>query len=163
VSSPGHVRAAAHEAPIDAADTAILGDEAVAATEDPGPRDPAWVRLGVTTTPAAAWRCARRIGPFTIVDSSTGSLLGRIERSRVCSTVHGGAVYLHGESFLVRELQTTPAPWSTVSRDWYTQPKRETETAVLALREARAADLADNEVTDVRRHTSARRSPHRSG
>ena len=45
---------------------------------------------------------------FTIVDATTGSVLGLVERSRAYTTVHEGAVYLHrGESFLVRELDLT--------------------------------------------------------
>jgi DEAD/DEAH box helicase domain-containing protein len=155
----GHVRAAAYEAPIDAADTAILGDEAVAAAaEDPElrktPRGFVWAG---TTTPAAAV-ALRSADPdsFTIVDGSTGSLLGHVERSRVYSTVHEGAVYLHGgESFLVGELDETTlrAVVEPFRGDWYTQPKRETETAVLGpLREERRAGLelvfGEVEVTD---------------
>ena len=32
---------------------------------------------------------------FTVVDGSTGSVLGLVERSRAYTTVHEGAVYLH--------------------------------------------------------------------
>ena len=42
---------------------------------------------------------------FTIVDGTTGSILGLVERERAYSTVHEGAVYLHlGEQYLVRAL-----------------------------------------------------------
>ena len=42
---------------------------------------------------------------FTVVDATSGAVLGLVERSRAYTTVHQGAVYLHlGESYLVREL-----------------------------------------------------------
>jgi DEAD/DEAH box helicase domain-containing protein len=154
-----HVRSAAYEAPIDDADTASLGGEAVAlAALDPElrrtPRGFIWAG---TTTPAA--RVALRSADpdsFTVVDRSTGSVLGHVERSRVYSTVHEGAVYLHGgESFLVHALDEAVlrAVVEPFSGDWYTQPKRETETTVLGpLREERRAGLdlvfGDVEVTD---------------
>jgi DEAD/DEAH box helicase domain-containing protein len=72
-----------------------------------------------------------------VVDASTGTVIGQVERSRAYSTVHAGAVYLHaGESYLVRELDETAlrAVVEPFRGDWYTQPKRETETAVLGPR-----------------------------
>jgi DEAD/DEAH box helicase domain-containing protein len=155
----GHVRAAAYEAPISAGDAAILGDEAIAAAaSDPElratPRGFIWAGK---TTPAARIPL-RSADPdsFTVVDASTGALLGFVERSRAYSTVHPGAVYLHlGESFLVRELDETAlhAVVEPFRGDWYTQPKRETETTVLGpLREQRRAGLdlvfGEVEVTD---------------
>ena len=115
-------------------DAAILGAEALAAAAaDPElrktPRGFVWAG---TTTPAA--RVALRSADpdsFTVVDGSTGSVLGHVERSRAYSTVHEGAVYLHGgESYLVRELDETTlrAVVEPFRGDWYTQPKRETET-----------------------------------
>jgi DEAD/DEAH box helicase domain-containing protein len=154
-----HVRSAAYEAPVDEADTAILGAEALAvAASDPElrktPRGFVWAG---TTTPAARVPL-RSADPdsFTVVDTSTGSVLGHVERSRVYSTVHVGAVYLHGgESFLVRALDETAlrAVVDPFVGDWYTQPKRETETAVIGpLREERRAGLdlvfGEVEVTD---------------
>jgi DEAD/DEAH box helicase domain-containing protein len=154
-----HVRSAAYEAPIDDTDAAILGAEAVAAAaEDPELRKTrrGFVWAG-TTTPAARVPL-RSADPdsFTVVDGSTGSVLGHVERSRVYSTVHEGAVYLHGgESFLVRSLDETAlrAVVEPFAGDWYTQPKRETETAVIGpLREERRAGLelvfGEVEVTD---------------
>jgi DEAD/DEAH box helicase domain-containing protein len=155
----GHVRAAAYEAPIDDADSAVLGEEAiVAASADPELRRTARGFVWAGRTTPAARIPLRSADPesFTVVDGSTGSLLGHVERSRVYSTVHPGAVYLHGgESFLVRELDepTLHAVVEPFRGDWYTQPKRETETAVLGplRREPRAGlDLifGEVEVTD---------------
>ena len=132
----GHVQAAAYEAPIDETDAAELGPEAIeAARADPElkqtPRGIVWAG---TTTPAARVPL-RSADPdsFTVVDTSTGSVLGFVERSRAYATVHEGAVYLHlGESFLIRELDETTlrAVAEPFRGDWYTQPKRETETAI---------------------------------
>jgi DEAD/DEAH box helicase domain-containing protein len=132
-----HVRAAAYEAPLDEADADTLGVEALTqAAADPElrrtPRGYVW---GGTTTPAS--RIALRSADpdvFTVVDASTGTVIGQVERSRAYSTVHQGAVYLHaGESYLVEELdeRTLRAVVEPFRGDWYTQPKRETETAVL--------------------------------
>ncbi|CAB4683667.1 MAG: DEAD/DEAH box helicase [Actinobacteria bacterium] len=133
----GHVKAAAYEAPIDTADAAILGEEAVAAAaHDPElratPRGYVW---GGKDHPAA------RIGlrssepeVYSIVEGTTGSVLGTIERSRASSTVHEGAVYLHlGESYLVRLLDhvTRTAVVEPFSGDWYTQAQKETMTSII--------------------------------
>jgi DEAD/DEAH box helicase domain-containing protein len=70
---------------------------------------------------------------FTVVESATGSLLGLVERDRAYSTVHEGAVYLHlGEQYLVEalDLEARVALVAPASVDWYTQPKKETETAI---------------------------------
>jgi DEAD/DEAH box helicase domain-containing protein len=70
-----------------------------------------------------------------VVDAATGSVLGLVERSRAYTTVHEGAVYLHlGESYLVRELalDTRTAVVEPFRGDWYTQPKKETSTQIVA-------------------------------
>jgi len=155
----GHVRSAAYEAPIDDADAETLGPEAVAAAAaDSSLRKTARGFVWAGTATPAGQLALRSADPssFTIVDSSTGSVLGHVERSRVYSTVHEGAVYLHGgESYLVGELDETAmrAVVEPFRGDWYTQPKRETETAVLGpLRQERRAGLelvfGEVEVTD---------------
>ena len=83
--------------------------------------------------------------PFTIVDGETGTVLGIAERERAYSTVHEGAVYLHlGEPWLVRELDLVArrAVVEPHTGDWYTQVKKETDTAVEEpLREERRCGL----------------------
>jgi DEAD/DEAH box helicase domain-containing protein len=67
------------------------------------------------------------------VEAGTGSLLGLVERERAYSTVHEGAVYLHlGEQYLVRELdlEMRTALVEPFHGDYYTQPKKETTTAI---------------------------------
>ena len=71
-----------------------------------------------------------------------GELLGSTEAARAHSTVHEGAIYLHlGRSYEVRELdldrrRALVAPFDG---DWYTQPKRETDTAIVRLLDRRDA------------------------
>jgi DEAD/DEAH box helicase domain-containing protein len=133
----GHVRAAAYEAPIDDRDGEILGEEALlAAAADPElkrtPRGIVWA--GKDSPSARVPLRSSDPDAFTVVDTSTGSVLGLVERSRAYSTVHTGAVYLHlGEPYLVRELDevTLHAVVEPFGGDWYTQAKRETETSIV--------------------------------
>jgi len=132
----GHVAAAAFEAPVDDEDRATLGDAAV----DRAPHIPdlrhtkrGWVYAG-KEYPAARTplRSASR-DAFSVVDATTGTLLGIVERERAYSTVHEGAVYLHlGEPWLVRELDVAArhAIVEPFAGDWYTQVKKETSTGV---------------------------------
>jgi len=132
----GHVRSAAFEAPLDDADRGILGDAALErAAELPElkktPRGYVWngrdypaARVPLRSTSPDA---------FTIVDVESGSMLGLVERERAYSTVHQGAVYLHlGEAFHVLELdlEARAALVQPFSGDWYTQAKKETNTAI---------------------------------
>jgi DEAD/DEAH box helicase domain-containing protein len=133
----GHVRSAAFEAPVDERDAETLGAEALArAPSIPelrhtpsgyvwGGRDYPAGRFGLrSTTPDS----------FTVVDSTTGSLLGIVERERAYSTVHSGAVYLHlGESYRVLDLdlEARAALVEPFGGDEYTQAKKDTMTAIL--------------------------------
>src|SRR6476469_6358039 len=133
----GHVRSAAYEAPLTDEDAALLGPEALElAREDPELRaTPAGIVWGGTAHPASRVPL-RSADPdaFSIVDGSTGAVLGMVERSRAYSTVHEGAIYLHlGESYLVRELDlnTMYAVVEPFASDWYTQVKKETMTQIV--------------------------------
>ena len=131
-----HVLSAAFEAPLDEADVATLGTEALRrAAELPElERTSAGYVWKGRDYPAA--RISLRSGDaeaFTVVDTSTGSLLGLVERERAYSTVHEGAVYLHlGEQYVVEalDLDGRVALVSPSSVDWYTQVKKETETTI---------------------------------
>jgi DEAD/DEAH box helicase domain-containing protein len=134
----GHVRSAAYEAPLTAEDGLLLGPEALAlAARDPELRaTPAGIVWGGTDHPASRVPL-RSTDPdaFSIVDGSTGAVLGVVERPRAYSTVHEGAIYLHlGESFLVRELNlnTLYAVVEPFGGDWYTQAKKDTMTQIVA-------------------------------
>jgi DEAD/DEAH box helicase domain-containing protein len=145
----GHVRAAAFEAPLDEADADVLGSRALeAAAADPQLRSTrrGYVWAGKDYPSARVPLRSTDPDAFTIVDASTGDLLGVAERSRAYTTVHPGAVYLHrGESYLVRELdeRTLRAVVEPVSVDWYTQVKKETQTSIVRpLREERRLGLS---------------------
>ena len=131
-----HVLAAAYEAPLDAADAETLGPEALerAAFLPELELTPAGYVFKGRDYPAG--RISLRSGDseaFTVVDTATGSVLGLVERERAYSTVHDGAVYLHlGEQYVVSQLDHAGRV-ALVHRqavDWYTQVKKETETAI---------------------------------
>ncbi len=132
----GHVAAAAYEAPVDDADRQTLGDEAL----ERAPHVPdlqltksGWVWAGKDYPAARAPLRSATNDSFTIVDAETGTVLGIVERERAYSTVHEGAVYLHlGEPWLVRELDLLArrAVVEPHTGDWYTQVKKETDTAI---------------------------------
>jgi DEAD/DEAH box helicase domain-containing protein len=133
----GHVRSAAYEAPITDVDAETLGAEAIAAARaDPLLKQtPAGIVWAGRDHPAAnvALR-ATDADAFTVVEGTTGDVLGMVERSRAYTTVHEGAVYLHrGESYLVRELDlaTLHAVVEPFAGNWYTQAKTETMTSIV--------------------------------
>jgi DEAD/DEAH box helicase domain-containing protein len=133
----GHVLSAAFEGPIDERDAETLGPEALerAAVLPELKRTAAGWVWGGTDYPAARvpLRSADR-DSFTVVDAETGSVLGLVERSRAYSTVHEGAIYLHlGEQYLVKilDLEALAAVVSRANVDWYTQAKKETQTAIV--------------------------------
>ena len=135
----GHVLSAAFEAPLDERDVPFLGEEALeradtlAAGGELKQTKAGYVWAG-RDYPAARFSL-RSTTPdaFSVVDVSTGSILGLVERERAYSTVHEGAIYLHlGESYRVLELDldTRTAVVEPFQSDYYTQPKKETMTAI---------------------------------
>jgi DEAD/DEAH box helicase domain-containing protein len=92
---------------------------------------------------------------FAIVDVSSGELLGQTEAARAHSTIHDGAIYLHqGRSYEVRELdlEHRRALVAPFDGDWYTQPKRETDTNIERLldrRETLGVTLSFGEVSVI--------------
>ena len=143
-----HVYAAAFEGPLTDRDADILGPEALAraAVLPELEQTPAGFVWKGRDTPAA--RFSLRSGDrdsFTIVDATTGSVLGLIERERAYSSVHEGAVYLHlGAQYLVRELDgvARTAVVEPAAVDWYTQVQKDTQTAIdTELRSTRAAGV----------------------
>jgi DEAD/DEAH box helicase domain-containing protein len=132
----GHVRAAAFEAPLDNEDRTILGDAALeraAALTDLKHTDAGFVWAGRDYPAARVPLRSTGTDAFTVVDASTGSVLGLVEHERAFSTVHEGAVYLHlGDQYRVvsLDLDARAALVEPFSGDYYTQAKKETMTAI---------------------------------
>ncbi len=144
----GHVRSAAFEAPLDEKDTETLGPEALeraAQLPDLRRKDGGFVWAGRDYPAGRFGLRSATPNSFTVVDVSTGSLLGLVEQERAYSTVHQGAVYLHlGESYRVAELdlENRTALVEPYTGDEYTQAKKDTMTAIVEpLREERRLGL----------------------
>ena len=144
----GHVRSAAFEAPLDEKDTETLGPEALeraAQLPDLRRKDGGFVWAGRDYPAGRFGLRSATPDSFTVVDLSTGSLLGLVEQERAYSTVHQGAVYLHlGESYRVAalDLENRTALVEPYSGDEYTQAKKDTMTAIVEpLREERRLGL----------------------
>jgi DEAD/DEAH box helicase domain-containing protein len=133
----GHVRAAAFEAPLDDHDREVLGDAALeraAALPELRRTDAGYVWAGRDYP--AAHVSLRSTGPesFTVVDATSGAVLGIVEQERAFSAVHEGAIYLHlGESYRVRalDLESRHAVVEPFRGNYYTQAKVETTTAIV--------------------------------
>ena len=132
----GHVAAAAFEGPLDDDDRATLGDAALERAPyvpDLRKTPRGWVYAGTDYPAGRTPLRSASADAFSVVDASTGAVLGIVEHERAYATVHEGAVYLHmGEQWLVQALDI-PARQALVEPfggDWYTQVKKETSTDV---------------------------------
>jgi DEAD/DEAH box helicase domain-containing protein len=75
-----------------------------------------------------------------IVEAEGGEVIGTVESARAHSAVHPGAVYLHmGAAYEVEDLDLANrrALVRPFDGDWYTQPKKESETWIEQVRESR--------------------------
>jgi DEAD/DEAH box helicase domain-containing protein len=148
-----HLLCAAFEGPLSSADAAILGPrweayaEALVSTGELRRRTAKGQALYVPRNPGdypPARVSLRSASPdsFAIVDLSSGELLGTTEAARAHSTVHQGAVYHHqGRSYEVQTLdvERRQALVKPFDGDWYTRPKRETDTTIERLLDRREA------------------------
>jgi DEAD/DEAH box helicase domain-containing protein len=161
-----HLLCAAHEGPLSGGDAEFLGPcweahaEVLLAAGELRRRPGGVNREPNTYVPResggypAAEVSLRSASPqhFAIVDVASGELLGSTEAARAHSTVHEGAIYLHlGRSYEVRELdlERRRALVAPFAGDWYTQPKRLTDTSIERLldrREALGVTLSFGEV-----------------
>jgi DEAD/DEAH box helicase domain-containing protein len=76
-----------------------------------------------------------------IVESTGGEVIGTVESARAHSAVHPGAIYLHmGAAYEVEDLDLygRRALVHPFDGDWYTQPKKESETWIEQVRESRS-------------------------
>jgi len=154
-----HLAAAAYELPLDAGDAEALGPR-WQAYADRLVRSGELRERGGRYLPRSAGFPAGRIAlrsssldSFAVVEDASGELLGTVEAGRAYSTLHPGAVYMHlGRSYEVLELDPVArhAVVEEFSGDWYTQPKRETDTwieEIVASREDHGVELSFGEVT----------------
>jgi DEAD/DEAH box helicase domain-containing protein len=142
-----HLLCAAHEAPLTASDAPALGPRwqlHAEALEAQGllRRVRGRFVLAEPEDYPAARVSLRSASPdsFAVVDVSSGELLGTVEAARAFSTVHDGAVYLHlGRPYEVVELdlESRRALVKPFDGDWYTQPKKETDTWIEQLLDRR--------------------------
>jgi DEAD/DEAH box helicase domain-containing protein len=144
-----HLLCAAHEGPMTEQDSEFFGPRTLGYLErleglgELRRRDGRFVVRARERYPAAEVSL-RSASPdsFAIVEVSSGEVIGATEAARAFSTLHPGAIYLHmGRSFHVRELDldTRRALVEPFDEDWYTQPKRETDTFIERLLDRREA------------------------
>jgi DEAD/DEAH box helicase domain-containing protein len=171
----GHVRAAAFEAPLDAADAGILGPEALeraAVLAEAGElkETKAGYVWGGRDYPAGRVSL-RSTGPdaISVVQAADGTVLGIVERERAYSTLHEGAVYLHlGVSYRVLELdlEGRAAVVEPFDGDYYTQAKKETNLAIERVQVAEARlglEAAFGDVSVTERVVAYRKRSLRDG
>ncbi len=142
-----HLVCAAHEGPLGPADEEFLGPlwreraERLVAAGELRERRGAFGLRHPEEFPAAkvSLRSASR-DAVTLIEVESGELIGTLEASRALSTAHDGAIYLHmGRSYEVSALllDEHQAHIKPFSGDWFTQPKRETDTMIERLIERR--------------------------
>jgi len=142
-----HLLCAAHEGPLAAGDAEVLGPrwrehaERLVSAGQLVERRGAFVLRAPEDYPAA--RVPLRSSSaevFSLIDLASGEMIGTLEAARAFSTVHQGAVYLHlGRAYEVEQLDLLErrALLRPFEGDWFTQPKRETMTAIERLVERR--------------------------
>lgn len=155
-----HLLCAAREGPLSHEDDEILGpnwraaaDVLVGAGELRLRPDGTYVLRRADEYPAGAVSLrSAGLDAVSVIDGGTGEVIGTVDAGPAPSTVHQGAVYLHGgRTFEVAALQLDDrrAFVRPFDGNWYTQPKRETDTAieeVLATRHALGVKLSFGKV-----------------
>jgi DEAD/DEAH box helicase domain-containing protein len=143
-----HLVAAAYELPLSADDVEALGPRWEAYAERLVARGRLRERGGrytPRTDEFPAGRISLRsagMDSVAVVEAERGELIGSVEIGRAHSTVHPGAIYLHlGQAFEVEELDlhSRRALVRPFSGDWYTQPKKETDTYIEQTLDRRSA------------------------
>jgi len=166
-----HLLCAAHEGPLEARDGTFLGPRwrlhaewLVSQGRLRARPNGVFVPRRPEEYPASrvALRSAGR-DAFAVLDTESGELLGTVEAARAHSTTHEGAIYLHGaRSYEVAGLDEDArhAYVRPFAGDWYTQPKRETDTQILRLldrRETMGVTLSFGEVEVTEQVTAYQR------
>ncbi|HEY3375209.1 MAG TPA: DEAD/DEAH box helicase [Candidatus Aquicultor sp.] len=141
-----HLRCAAYELPLTVADRHYFGESfevvvyGLIASGDLKERKGSFYvgRIGFPARDVNIRSASQSM--YEIVDEGTGQLLGTTEAARAFHEIHPGAVYLHqGESYAVRalDLEEKMAFVTKASGDYYTEPREDTEVAVLCELESR--------------------------
>jgi len=143
-----HLVAAAYELPLDAQDAEVFGPrweayaERLVAAGELRERGGRYLPAG-SDGAFPAGRIALRsasLDSFSVIDADSGEMIGSVEAGRAFDTLHPGAAYLHlGQSYEVEALDVRGrrAAAKAFHGDWYTQPKKETETWIERLLERR--------------------------
>src|ERR687894_1218463 len=143
-----HLAAAAYELPLTPEDGEVFGprweDHARRLVQEGALRERGGRYLPRGPGYPAARIALRSASPdsVSIVNADGGEVIGNVETARAHSAVHPGAVYLHmGAAFEVEELDLAQhrAIVRPFDGDWYTQPKKESETWIEQVREQRHA------------------------
>jgi len=145
-----HLLCAAHEGPIDPrTDAAFLGPRVRAHCEHLVTQGELVERRGQFLLrhpedfPAASVSLrSASADQFRVVDVGSGEMLGTVDAGRAHTTIHDGSIYLHqARSYEVAELDlhARHALVKPFTGDWYTQPKKETETHIEKLLDRRDA------------------------
>jgi DEAD/DEAH box helicase domain-containing protein len=138
-----HLTAAAYELPISEDDEQFLGPrwrtyaEQLVRTGDLREKDGRYLPRGEGFPAARISLRSAGIDSIAVVDKDSGEMIGNVEPARAPATLHPGAVYLHmGQSYEVHELDLRErTAWvERFSGDWYTQPKKETDTWIEEIR-----------------------------
>jgi DEAD/DEAH box helicase domain-containing protein len=142
-----HLVAAAYEMPLSADDRETLGPRWQAYADMLVSRGELRERNGRYLPRGEGFPAGRvslrsaGLDSFAVVDVNGGEIIGTVESARAYSTVHPGAVYLHlGQAFEVEELDLAnrTALVRGFDGDWYTQPKKETDTYIEQVRDQRS-------------------------
>jgi DEAD/DEAH box helicase domain-containing protein len=142
-----HLVCAAHEGPLSGADAEVLGprwrehaERLVSAGVLIERRGKFQLRAPEEFPAARVPLRSSSTDAFALIDVDSGELVGTMEAARAFNTVHDGAVYLHmGRAFEVEQLDLHDrrALLRPFDGDWFTQPRRETMTAIERLIERR--------------------------
>ncbi|HEX8745199.1 MAG TPA: DEAD/DEAH box helicase [Thermoleophilaceae bacterium] len=141
-----HLVAAAYELPLTAEDSEIFGPRLETYADQLvrighlRERDGRYLPRGAEFPAGRISLRSAGVDSVAVVEEERGEIIGTVEAERAHSTVHPGAVYMHlGQSFEVEELDLRgrSALVRSFSGDWYTQPKKETETFIEEVRRQR--------------------------
>jgi DEAD/DEAH box helicase domain-containing protein len=142
-----HLVAAAYEMPLSSDDRETLGPRWQAYAEQLVQRGELRERNGRFMPRGEGFTAGRvslrsaGLDSYAVVDAGGGEIIGTVEAARAYSTVHPGAVYLHlGQAYEVEELDLANrrAIVRAFNGDWYTQPKKETDTYIEQVRDQRS-------------------------